>query len=191
MDCSVYTLFSLLQKSCRRGLESNALDAAFQLDAEYAKPWTRSRGGAMWSILRRITAEDISLANPAAAEFVEVQWRFWEKQIQSYMQAKGEPWRIFTTAAVLCLSRSPKSRITDHAIILVNEQRMREIIAEWRANPRPLEIPDFVYDGRHCGPKNDKTVAEFIFTEAAALEPKADGLDDPYLRSIFNAINQG
>lgn len=187
MDCSVYTLFSLLQKSCRRGLESKALDAAFQLDAEYAKPWTRSRGGAMWSILRRITAEDISLANPDAGEFVEVQWRFWQKQVESLMRAKSEPHRLFTVTAVLYLCRSPKSRITDHAVIAINKERMQEIISEWRENPRPLVLPPYVYDGIHCsGPK--KTEAEFILTENAVLQPRAE-IDDPYIRQITSALN--
>jgi len=64
---------------------------------------------------------------------------------------------------------------------------MQEIISEWRENPRPLVLPPYVYDGIHCsGPK--KTEAEFIFTENAALKPKAD-IIDPYFQQITSALN--
>ena len=106
----IFNLLSALQKAIRRNDEREALLAAWQLDAETGKAsrTVKVMLGGMWSTLRRICAEDIGLANPAIMEPIERLWRFWEKQTEA--DSKHEPWRLFTTEAVMLLCQSPKSR---------------------------------------------------------------------------------
>ena len=185
---SRYDLFSLLQKSCRRG-DSNPTH------------WTpRSSLTRNTRSLGHVQGEVQCGRFYAASPRRTFTWRIptpgslWKSSGgsgRSRLKASCVPnpnrTASFTVTAVLYLCRSPKSRITDHAVIAINKERMQEIISEWRENPRPLVLPPYVYDGIHCsGPK--KTEAEFILTENAVLQPRAE-IDDPYIRQITSALN--
>jgi protein-tyrosine phosphatase len=182
----MFDLQSALQKAIRRSGEREALLAAWQLDAEASITHTKGRAGGMWSILRRICAEDIGLANTESLEVVETLWRFWQKQLESF-QNHHEPWRLFTVEAVMVLCQSPKSRRVDHACIVLGKNRLESIVQELRQVKQPHPIPEYAHDGIHTGVGNGKTVADFIVTENAALTPKVE-LDDPYLREIENRL---
>jgi len=103
MDASLWDFLSSLQKSIRRGDEGNALLAAYALDAEYNAPFSKSRAGSMWSVLRRISCEDNG--NPNAMYEVERCWRFWTKQMESFSRNHHEPWRLYTTECVMLLCK--------------------------------------------------------------------------------------
>lgn len=184
---SMFDLHSALQKAIRRCDEREALLAAWQLDAVAGDKHSHGRAGGLWSILRRICAEDIGLANLAVLEPIERLWRFWEKQLES-SNNKHEPWRLFTVEAVMILCASPKSRCVDHACIVLGAGRLESIVNELQKVPQPHPIPAYAHDGQHTGVQNGKTVADFIFNEDAALSPKAVGIEDEYLEEIVAAL---
>jgi hypothetical protein len=183
----IYDLLSALQKAIRRNNEREALLAAWQLDAKTGHSFknSKSTGGALWSMLRHSCVEDIGLANPAVAADVYILWKLWEKQTEA--DNKHEPWRLFTTEAVMLLCQSPKSRRVDHACIILSG-RVEQMVNELRTVPQPHPIPAYTHDGLHTGTKNGKTLADFVIGEDAALSPRAEDIDDPYKREINAAI---
>jgi replication-associated recombination protein RarA len=183
---SMFDLHSALQKAIRRSDEREALLAAWQLDAEAGVVHTKGRAGSMWSILRRVCAEDIGLANQAAPQTVEVLWRFWVKQLESFRN-RHEPWRLFTVEAVMVLCASPKSRRVDHACIVLHPTRIKSIVDELRTVKQPHPLPIYTHDGIHTGVENGRTQADFILNEDAALTPKTD-IEDPYKQLIVSAL---
>ena len=188
MENSIYDLLSSLQKSIRRNDEWNALLASYALDAEYGVPHSKSRAGAMWSTLRRICSEDVGLANTDSMYVVERCWRFWGKQMESFGRSRHEPWRLYTTEAVMLLAQSPKSRRVDHAIIAISPRRIAAIVEELQA-VKNSTLPAYAEDGIHTT-GNKMTLLGFILREDAALSPRADAEIDPYLQKILDAINK-
>lgn len=183
----MFGLQSTLQKAIRRGDEREALLAAWQLDCERGNKNSRGRAGGMWSILRRICAEDVGLACIRVLEPIEALWRFWEKQVES-LNNEHEPWRLFTVEAVLILCRSLKSRLVDHACVAIDKDRLQAIADEVRQVPQPHPIPEYADDGLHTAKKNGKTVFDFIQTEDSALSPKATDVEDPYKQQILDVV---
>jgi replication-associated recombination protein RarA len=150
---------SALQKSIRRGLEEDALFWATELDlAGY--------GNYVWKRLRIIASEDVGLADPTVAATVRALYENWLEQRKNKDDRSGAE-RLFLVHAVILLARAPKSRIVDHALMVMYEgDRARR------------EIPDYALDkhtvrGRQMGRGHDH------FFEVGAELANA-GLDDPY-----------
>ena len=122
---------SAMQKCIRRGLEADALFWATELD--------RSGFGAyVFKRLRIIASEDIGLADPLAVVVVRALSDNWLEQ-RKKDDSKHAPERLFLVHAVQYLSRAPKSRAVDHALVVCYE------------GPRPKrEVPDFALD-KHTG----------------------------------------
>jgi replication-associated recombination protein RarA len=126
---SGYQVTSALQKCIRRGLEKDALFWATEL-------WeTCDQTGReyVWHRLRVIASEDIGLADNNACVQVSALYA-------NFTRRPNE--KLFLWHAVLLLARAPKSRIVDHAGIVVSNQRTG------------YEIPAFALDNHAGGEMN-------------------------------------
>ena len=150
---------SALQKTIRRGEEREALYWASELDlAGY--------GNYVWKRLRIIATEDVGLADPTAALTVRCLYENWLDQRKA---EKGDSLNtsIFLIHAVLVLARAKKSRICDHALMVMYE-----------GEREPLEVPDYALDqhtsrGRQMGRGLDHFASEGTLLVG-------EELDDPY-----------
>ena len=151
---------SALQKEIRRGHEQEALYWATELDLA-------GFGGYVWKRLRIIASEDVGLADTSAAVTIRVLNDNW---IEMRKADKDDPLNaaIFLVHAVILLARAPKSRIVDHALMVMYE------------GDRPtVDVPDYALDkhtarGRKMGRGHDH-----FFDVAAQLENETK-LPDPY-----------
>ncbi len=160
----MFEVLAALQKEIRRGKEYEAVYWALELERSKLKPLPK----ALWNRLRVIASEDVGLADPLASLIVDVL----EKQY--YADKKNS--RLFLVHAVLCLARSPKSRMVDNLLAVVYNDE------------RKLEIPDYAldmhtYSGRKMGRGYDH-----FFTEGAKLKNQA--FEDPYENAAFEALKK-
>jgi hypothetical protein len=175
----MFKLLSALHKMIRRGDQREAVRAAWQLDKHFS--YKHHAGGQLWSELRRVSVEDCS-ADPAAPLDVYVLWKMWEKQTES--DSEGEPWRLFTVAAVLRLCGAPKSRKVDHACIWAGHQ-LDKVLAEMRGTTWPQAVPVCALES-HKGPLK----AAFIRGEKAALNPLGPPEDDEFEKAILVRVEE-
>jgi len=141
-----YQAVSAMQKCIRRGLEQDALFWATELWASC------NQGGReyIWHRLRVIASEDVGLADDNVCVQASALYA-------NFTRRPNE--QIFLWHAVLLLARAPKSRIVDHAGIVITK------------GPRNgQQLPAFAIDN-HAGGKMN-------WTESFKLEGRT--LDDPY-----------
>lgn len=151
---------SALQKCIRRGLEQDALFWATELDLA-------GFGEYVWKRLRIMTSEDVGLAEPGLAADIRALYDNWLDQRKKKDVIHG-PERLFLVHAVIRLARARKSRLVDHALIVLYE------------GPRPLrEIPDFALD-RHTGRGRQRRRGWRHFWEHGAHLAQPAELEDPY-----------
>jgi replication-associated recombination protein RarA len=155
---------SALQKSIRRGLERESLYWASELDLAGFPDY-------LWRRLRIIAAEDVGLAAPEVAVQVRALSENFADQRKHNAKSKtgtrsGE--RLFIVQAVMVLARAPKSRMVDHAVMVVYEGE----------RPR-LEVPDWALDKHTARGRKLGRGEEHFFAEGARIENESD-LDDPY-----------
>jgi alkylated DNA repair dioxygenase AlkB len=143
---SGYEVTSALQKCIRRGLEKDALFWATELWASCNKEGREY----IWHRLRVIASEDVGLANNNACVQVSALYA-------NFTRRPNE--KLFLWHAVLLLARAPKSRIVDHAGIVIT-----------RGDRGGKTIPDFALDN-HAG-------GEMNWTESFKLENRT--LEDEY-----------
>jgi len=151
---------SALQKCIRRGLEEQALFWATELDLS-------GFGEYVWKRLRIIASEDVGLADNHVAPTILALYQNWREQAKR-KDTKHAPERLFLIHAVLILSRAPKSRTVDHALIAMYEA------------PRPQRaVPDFALDRHTAAGRKLKRRWRHFWEHGAALENKAP-VNDPY-----------
>jgi replication-associated recombination protein RarA len=110
---------SALIKSIRRGIEEDALFWALELDKS-------GFGDLLWKRIKIHTSEDIGMAEDITA-IIRSLYDNWKDE-------KTEHRFIFTTHAVLLMSRTKKSREVDNALyVLLNKKEL-------------LPIPDYAID---------------------------------------------
>jgi replication-associated recombination protein RarA len=121
----LFELLSALQKCIRRGLEYEAVHFAVEL--EEFNPTS------LWNRLKVIASEDIGCANPNMPLLID-------NLHKSYMATRleGNEYRLYLVNAVICLCRSPKSRITDDLLNVVYLERQHSY--------KLPNIPDFALD---------------------------------------------
>jgi len=151
---------SALQKCIRRGLADDALFWATELDlAGY--------GEYVFKRLVIISCEDIGLADPGAVVRVTALRDAWRDQ-RKKNDTRHAPERLFLVQAVLDVARAPKSRMVDHALIVMYE------------GDRPARpVPDFALDKHTARGRAAKRSWKHFWEEGARLENRA-ALDDPY-----------
>ena len=152
-------VLSALQKEIRRGNEEEAGYWAFECWPKYQR--------VLWERLQVIATEDIGMADPQAALYVDCQKRTFGEMAK---KGKEGPQRLCVAATVLYLCRAPKSRLTAHFSTYLYQRRIQ---TEWR-----LEIPDYALDkhtrrGRQKGRSWDHFKAEGakLVNEAALYDP--------------------
>lgn len=164
---------SALQKEIRRGNERQALYWATELDlAGY--------GNYVWKRLRIIASEEVGLAEPAAPALVRTLYDNWKEQLAVDKRSSHGTGSagIFVVHAVLTLARARKSRLADHAFIVMYE------------GPRePLEIPDHALDEHTAAGRALGRGSEHFWDEAALLVNEGE-VSDPF-RAEARAISTG
>lgn len=152
---------SAMQKCIRRGAEEDALFWATELDIA-------GFGEYVWKRLRIIASEDVGLAAPQIAGEIRALYANWLDQRKKKDERHG-PERLFLVHAVLVLARAPKSRLIDHALIVMYE-----------GERSGRQIPDFALD-RHTrrGRQRRRGWAHF-WDEGARLE-MATEMEDPFV----------
>lgn len=151
---------SAFQKCIRRGLEEDALFWATELDlAGY--------GEYVWKRLRIIVSEDIGLAEPGLAADLRALYDNWLDQRKKKDERHG-PERLFLVHAVLRCARAQKSRMVDHALIVMYEGRREH-----------REIPDFALD-RHTSRGRRRQRGWKHFWEEGAHLTNPSPIADPF-----------
>lgn len=151
---------SALQKAIRRGKEREALYWASELDKAGFGPY-------LWRHLRIIASEDVGLADSSVTVTLGVLYENWLEARQRGQADMTTRWpRIFVTHAVLLLVRAPKSRIVDHAAMVVYDGDER------------FEIPDHALDKHTKRGRRRRRGVQHFFDESTKLANET--LDDPY-----------
>lgn len=153
---------SALQKAIRRGDERGALFWATELELGGA-------GSYVWKRLRIIASEDVGLADSNVAVQVNALFQLWtEMRKQVRDEAYAGFYRVFMLHAVCILARAPKSRLLDHALMVMY------------AGERPSPpIPDHALD-QHTerGAKMGRGMKHFL--EVGSKLENESPLPDPY-----------
>lgn len=142
----LFEYLSALQKSIRRGKEEDALTFALGLE--------NFNHATLWNRLKIIASEDIGPANPLMPVLIETL----EKHYNTEKSKLNGSHLIFLSNAVVCLCRSPKSRITDDLLNVV--------LLEQRANP----IPDYALDMHTARGKEKGRGWTHFFDEGSKVE---------------------
>ena len=150
---------SALQKAIRRGHEREALYWATELDLT-------GYGNYVWKRLRIIASEDVGLADPEAVLLVRALNGNWLEHRKANKEDLSAA--LFLCHAVIVLAHAKKSRIVDHALLVMYEGEREQ-----------LEIPDYALDKHTARGRRMKRGFDHFFDEGAQLENAAD-IEDPY-----------
>jgi replication-associated recombination protein RarA len=151
---------SAMQKCIRRGMLDDALFWATELDLS-------GFGEYVWKRLRIIASEDVGPADDMVAAQVRALYANWFDQ-RKKDDSTHAPERLFLVHAVWLLTRAPKCRAVDHALIVHYEGKR-----EKRA------VPDFALD-KHTGRgRRMRRGHRHFWEEGAAVTPEAP-VPDPY-----------
>ena len=151
----LYELLSALQKCIRRGLEYDAVYFAVELE--------EFNSTALWNRLKVIASEDIGCANPIMPILIDIL----EKQYLKAKEKSDDSNKLFLTNAIVCLCRSPHSRITDDLYNVVKLENKR------------LPIPDYALDMHTYKGKSKGRGIEHFYSEGCKLENET--LPNPYI----------
>ena len=130
-------IISMLQKSIRRGLEHNALAAAYEM--YITSPQFEDK---MWRRLLSISVEDIGFGNTDAPQLI---WTLYNMRKEFLYQDGDRP--MFFVYAIRFLCRQKKERSSDN---------IKNMLIKDFAHGRVAEVPDYAYDmhtvkGREMG----------------------------------------
>ena len=151
-------IISMLQKSIRRGLEHNALAAAYEM--YITSPQFEDK---MWRRLLAISVEDIGFGNPDAPQLI---WTLYQMRKEFLYQDGDRP--MFFVHAIRFLCRQKKERSSDN---------VKNMLIKDFAHGRVAQVPDYAYDmhtvkGREMG----KTEMDFL-TDSSKVIPQLEGED--------------
>ena len=151
-------VISMLQKSIRRGIERNALAAAYEM--YITSPQFEDK---MWRRLLSISVEDIGFGEVHAPELV-----YTLNQIRKEFPYNDPDRPMFFVHAIRYLCRQKKERSSDN---------IKNTVIKEFAHGRGAEVPDYAYDvhtvrGREMG----RDELHFL-TEASIVIPQLEGED--------------
>lgn len=111
-------------------------------------------GNYVWKRLRIISSEDVGLADSNVAVQVRALYQNWLDQTRKKTDHPGFA-RAFILHAVCILTRAPKSRMLDHALIALYEGERPELpIPDYALRPahptRPADLELQQRQGRGC-----------------------------------------
>lgn len=158
---------SALQKTIRRGDERGALYWASELELA-------GFGNYVWKRLRVIASEDVGLADNSMTLLIQALYDNWYESDKKDTRP-GARGRIFLCHAVLALARAPKSRIADHAnIVMYHGPRER------------LEVPDVAIDKHTAAGRRMGRGWRHFFEEGTKLHGQT--LPDPFRDDAIAAV---
>jgi replication-associated recombination protein RarA len=157
----LHELLSALQKCIRRGMEYEAVHFAVELEA-----FGKSGPTILWNRLKIIACEDIGPANPIMPVLIDLLFRQYQAEKAKLAESSD---RLFLVNAVVCLCRSPKSRITDDLLNIVYREREQG---------KRVPIPDFALDMHTARGRAKGRGIDYFFTEGNKLENEA--FPNPY-----------
>lgn len=165
---------SALQKAIRRSNVDDALFWASEMDLS-------GNANYLWKRLRVIASEDIGIADNMACVQVRALYENWKELRNDYGEQIGggdDGATKYIMHAVMILANAPKSRIVDHAAILM-----------YNGDREKREIPDYALDmhtdaGREMG----RGVPHF-FDEASRLAPTPTVMD-PYRKPARDLLTR-
>jgi replication-associated recombination protein RarA len=137
-----FEVMSALQKCVRRGLEKEALFWA----SEWAASCDHIGCEHLWHRLRVVASEDVGLADNDAAVQVSALYANFTRTVARYGVTSVKHGWLFIVHAVLLLARAPKSRITDHACMVIRN--------DVKNGKNLLPMPDFAKDNHAGGEAN-------------------------------------
>lgn len=151
-------IISMLQKSIRRGLEHNALCAAYEM--YITSPQFEDK---MWRRLLSISVEDIGFGDVHAPELI---YTLYCMRKEFLYQDGDRP--MFFVHAIRYLCRQKKERSSDN---------IKNMVIKDFAHGRTLQVPEYAYDlhtrkGREMG----KTELDFL-TDSSKVIPQLEGED--------------
>ena len=157
-------IISMLQKSIRRGLEHNALCAAYEM--YITSPHFEDK---MWRRLLSISVEDIGFGDVYAPELIYTL----NNMRKEFLYQDGDR-PMFFIHAIRYLCRQKKERSSDN---------VKNMVIKDFAHGRTVEVPDYAYDvhtvkGRAMG----RDEMQFL-TEASRVIPQLEGED---IKKIYN-----
>ena len=157
-------IISMLQKSIRRGLEHNALAAAYEM--YITSPQFEDK---MWRRLLSISVEDIGFGDVHAPELI-----YTLNNIRKEFLYNDGDRPMFFVHAIRYLCRQKKERSSDN---------VKNMLIKDFAHGRGAEVPDYAYDlhtkkGREMG----RDELHFL-TEASKVIPQLEGED---IKKIYN-----
>lgn len=156
----LFEVISALQKSVRRGLEKEALYWSMELLPRYE--------AYLWRRLRIIASEDIGIANPSLIVLIQtLSDQYFELRKRGDMGCL-----LMLSNSILLMCRSKKSRIADHFICQMIQEREQGILH--------LEIPNFGLDMHTRKGKALKRGLQHFKEHGAKLNNKDLTIHDPY-----------
>lgn len=152
---------SALQKEIRRGNERGALFWASELELAGA-------GAYVWKRLLIIASEDVGIADSNVAVQVRALYENWLEVSKKTSIEYAGFYRVFMFHAVCILARAPKSRMLDHALMVM--------FAGDRDTP---PIPDYALDVHTSeGRKKGRGLQHFL--DVGAKLENVSPIPDPY-----------
>lgn len=159
-DYSFFEVSSALQKTIRRGQEHKALYWAMEFLPHYEFY--------LWRRLKIIASEDIGIANSQAIILVQV---LSEQYFE--LRKRGDMGCLLMVAnCILFLSRSNKTRLADHFICAMIQEREQGILK--------LKIPDFALDMHTKRGRQKRRGLQHFREEGAKLTNKDLHIEDQY-----------
>ena len=157
-------IISMLQKSIRRGMEHNALAAAYEM--YITSPQFEEK---LWRRLLAISVEDIGFGDVHAPELIYTLFKI----SQEFPYNDGDQ-PMFFVHAIRYLCKQKKERSSDN---------VKNMLIKDFAHGRGAEVPDYAYDlhtkkGREMG----RDEVHFL-TEASRVIPQLEGED---IKKIYN-----
>jgi replication-associated recombination protein RarA len=149
-------------------MEHEAAHFAFELDD--------FNSTMLWNRLKIIAAEDIGPANPTMPLLIDLLQRQYLSEKAKLAESTHQ---LYLIDAISCLCRSPKSRVTDDLLGIINQER-----AENKLPP----IPDFAIDMHTKQGKILGRGIDHFFSEGNRLENEA--FANPYTEKV-KALRMG
>lgn len=151
-------MISMLQKSIRRGLEDNALAAAYEM--YITSPQFEDK---LWRRLLAISVEDVGFGDPMAPVLVQT----YNQIRKEFLYGDGDR-PIFFVHAIRYLCRSQKERSSDHK---------KNLVIKKFAHGELPEVPEYAYDMHTVKGREMGRDEHHFLTDASRVSPQMERPD--------------
>jgi replication-associated recombination protein RarA len=163
---------SAMQKAIRRGEERDALYWASELELAGFSSY-------VWKRLRIIASEDVGVADSSIAVLVRTLYENAAEQKRDAPRDErpGQQGRLFLVHAIIALCRAPKSRIVDHALMVM-----------YRGDRPRVEVPDYALDRHTARGRRRRRGWKHFFDVGTLLVNET--LPDPYKEEARKIVSK-